>query len=108
MNRSDVVAAVMAGDYGKPRLALIIQSQPFHELDSVTVLPLTGDLRNWPLFRITVDPNLENGLHERSQIMVDKAATVPRRKVRGLIGKLDDHTMGQVDRALARFLGLSA
>jgi mRNA interferase MazF len=108
MNRSDVVAAVLAGDYGKPRPALIIQSQPFQELDSVTLLPLTSDLRNWPLFRITVDPDPQNGLHERSQIMVDKAATVSRRKVGRLIGRLDDQTMRQVDRALSRFLGLAA
>jgi mRNA interferase MazF len=98
----------MAGDYGKPRPALIIQSQPFQELNSVTVLPLTSDLRNWPLFRITVDPSTQNGLHERSQIMVDKAATVPRRKVGRQIGRLDDATMRQVDRALAQFLGLAA
>ena len=106
MNRSDVVAAVTAGDYGKPRPALVIQSEPFQELDSVTVLPLTSDLRNWPLFRITVEPSLLNGLHERSQIMVDKTATVPRRKLGRRIGRLDDDTMRRVDRALAQFLGL--
>jgi mRNA interferase MazF len=106
MNRSDVVAAVMAGDYGKPRPALIIQSQPFQELHSVTLLPLTRDLRNWPLFRITVEPNPQNGLRERSQVMIDKAATVSRRKIGRRIGRLDDYTMRRIDRALAQFLGL--
>jgi mRNA interferase MazF len=108
MNRSDLVAAVMAGDYGKPRPALVIQSEPFQELDSVTVLPLTSDMRNWPLFRITVYPNHDNGLREPLQIMIDKAATVARRKVGRRIGQLDDVTMRRVDRALARFLGLGA
>ena len=100
------MAAIIPGDYGKPRPVLVIQSDAFQELPSITVLPLTTDLTDWSLFRITVQPNRENGLRARSQIMIDKAATVPVTKVRDRIGRIDDETMRRVDRALARFLGL--
>jgi mRNA interferase MazF len=108
MNRSDLVTATIPGDYGKPRPVLVIQSDAFERLSSVTVLPLTTDLQAAPLVRIGIEPTHENGLREHSQIMIDKAATVPRRKVRDRIGHIDDDTMRQVERALARFLGLTA
>jgi mRNA interferase MazF len=106
MNRSDLAAAIIPGDYGKPRPVLVIQSDAFQGLRSLTVPPLTTDLTDWSLFRVSVQPNRENGLRARSQIMIDKAATVPVTKVRNRIGRIDGETMREVDRALARFLGL--
>jgi mRNA interferase MazF len=108
MNRNDLAAAVMPGDYGKPRPVLIIQSGAFRNLESLTVLPLTSDLYDAPLVRIGIEPTPENGLRERSQIMIDKIATVSRRKFGRQIGRIDEVTMRRVDRALARFLGLEA
>lgn len=43
----------------------------------------------------------------RSQVMVDKAQTVPREKVGETFGRLDDATMLAVTRALAVFLGFA-
>jgi mRNA interferase MazF len=106
MNRSDLVSAIIPGDYGKPRPVLIIRSDAFQGLRSATVLPLTTDLTDWYLFRVTVQPDRQNGLRTPSQIMIDKAATVPVTKVRDRIGRLDSETMLAVDRALTRFLGL--
>jgi mRNA interferase MazF len=106
MNRSDLVAAAMVGDYGKPRPVLVVQSDAFQGLPSLTVLPLTSDLQEAPLVRIGIEPTRENGLRQRSQIMIDKAASVPRRKIGRHIGRVDPGTMRAVDRALARFLGL--
>ena len=106
MNRSDIVAAVIPGDYGKPRPVLVVQSGAFRDLESLTVLPLTSDLHDAPLVRIGIEPTPESGLRERSQIMIDKAATVSRRKIGRQIGRIDEVTMRRVDRALAQFLGL--
>jgi mRNA interferase MazF len=106
MNRGDLVAAIIPGDYGKPRPVLIIQSDAFRGLRSATVLPLTTALTDLYLLRITVEPNRNNGLRAPSQIMIDKAATVRATKLRDGIGRLDSGTMQAVDRALARFLGL--
>jgi|HubBroStandDraft_2_1064218.scaffolds.fasta_scaffold250178_3 mRNA interferase MazF len=106
VGRGDLVVAVFAGDYGKPRPALVAQSDAFSGLESVTLLPLTSDLRDWPEFRISIEPTRENGLRERSDVMIDKATTVSRDKVRQQIGRLDLATMRIVSAALTRFLGL--
>ena len=107
MRRGDLVTIAFPGIYGKPRPALIIQSDLFDEHPSMTVLPVTSELRDTPLFRITVEPADVNGLRKRSQVMVDKAQTVPREKVGETFGRLDDTTMLSVTRALAVFLGFA-
>ena len=83
----------------------MIQSDLFDEHPSLTILPVTGELRDTPLFRITVAPSPGNGLRKPSQVMVDKAQTVPREKASERIGRLDDDAMLAVTRALAVFLG---
>jgi mRNA interferase MazF len=106
VNRGDLVTAVFSGTYGKPRPALIVQSDAFAELPSVTVLPLTTYLQPAPLIRITVEVGGENGIERRSQIMIDKAATVPRTKIGRRLGSIDAAMMEAVDRALSSFLGI--
>ena len=97
----------LSGDYGKPRPALVIQSDLFDAHSSVTILPVTGELREAPLFRIAITPNAANGLRSPSQVMVDKAQTVARAKIGKTIGRLDDEVMVGVNRALAVFLGFA-
>ena len=107
MTRGDLVVIAVQGGFGKPRPALIIQSDLFAEHPSVTVLPVTSELRDTPLFRLTLQPTAENGLRLPSQIMVDKAQTVLREKVGQTIGRLDSAAMVAVNRALALFLGFA-
>jgi len=101
------VTVALSGDYGKPRPALVVQSDLFSAHPSVTLLPVTGDLREAPLLRIRVDPSEQNGLRKTSDIMVDKLQTVPRERVGTIIGRVDDATMVAVNRALATFLGFA-
>ncbi len=107
MRRGDLVTVALQGDLGKPRPALVIQSDLFDAHPSVTILPVTGELRAAPLFRITVQPTAGNGLGKPSQIMVDKPQSVAREKVREVIGRLDDEAMVAVNRALAIFIGVA-
>jgi mRNA interferase MazF len=102
----DIVTVAMSGDYGKPRPALVVQDDAFAALESVTVLRLTSDLRDAPLVRITMQPSAANGLRLASQVMVDKAATIPRRRLGERIGRADASTMATINDALSRFLGL--
>lgn len=45
MKRGDIVLAVAAGDYGKPRPALVVQSDLFNDTHaSVLVCLMTSDL----------------------------------------------------------------
>ena len=107
MRRGDLVTVATSGDYGKPRPALVIQSDSFAELSSVTLCLVTSALLEARLFRITVDPSPENGLRRISQVQVDKVMTVKRQRVGGVIGRLDDATMLKVNRSLAVFVGIA-
>lgn len=107
MRRGDLVTIAMQGDFGKPRPALVIQSDQFDAHATVTVLLVSSTLIDAPLFRLTVDPTPENGLRSRSQVMADKAMTVRRDKVGGVIGRLDDDVMIAVNRALLLWIGLA-
>jgi len=107
MRRGELVTVATPGDYGKPRPALVIQSDLFDEVPSVTLCLVTSTLRETPLIRITVDPSPENGLQRISQIQVDKVITVARERVGRVIGRLDDATMLKVNRSLAVFIGIA-
>ena len=107
MRRGDLVTVAAQGDYGKPRPALVVQSDLFNDLSSVTLCLVTSTLLEAPLFRITVDPSPENGLQRISQVQVDKIVTVKRQRVGGVIGRLDDATMLKVSRSLAVFIGIA-
>jgi len=101
------VSVAIQGDFGKPRPALVIQSDQYDGHATVTVLPVTSTLVAAPLFRITLQPSPENGLHKRSQVMSDKAMTVKRDKVGPIFGRIDADSMVEVERCLAVFLGIA-
>jgi len=107
VRRGDLVTVALQGDYGKPRPALIIQGDYFNAHPSCTVLPITSELREAPQFRVSIEPNDRNGLRMSSQVMVDKAQTVPSEKIGSVIGNLDNREMQDVSRALSVFLGIA-
>jgi len=107
MRRGDLVTVALQGAYGKPRPALVILSDLFAEHPSVTVLPVTSELRDTPLFRIPLAPSDQNGLRKPSQVMVDKTQSVRRERIGGVIGHIDDASLLAVNRALAVFLGFA-
>ena len=84
----------------------MVQSDFFENHPSVTVLPVTSDLQDTPLFRVLVEPSQENGLRVTSQIMIDKAMTVSSERLGDPIGRLDPNLLLDVDRCLAVFLGI--
>lgn len=106
MKRGDLVTVALQGDHGKPRPALIVQSDQFPGTATVTVLLVTSTLVDAPLLRLTVEPSPENGLRKTSQIMIDKPMTVRADKIGAAFGRLDDTAMLSVNRSLALFLGL--
>ena len=107
MRRGDFVLAAVAGDYGKPRPALIVQSNLFANLPSVALCPLTSELRDdAPLLRILVQPSEQNGLLMPSQIAIDKVTNVSISRLRDTIGRADETLMLQVTRSLAMFLAI--
>lgn len=108
MRRGDLVTVAATGDYGKPRPAVIVQTDAFPENHaSVVICQLTSELADAPDFRVTVDPKPENGLRFVSQVMADKPVTIRRERVGPKIGRLDDQDMARLNAALAFVLGLA-
>jgi mRNA interferase MazF len=107
MKRGDLVTVVMQGAYGKARPAVVVQSDAFEKMGSITFLPLTGEILPKQVFRVTVSPTAANGLQAQSQVMADKCTTLPLSKVGAVFGRLDDHDMEAVHRALALYLSFA-
>ncbi len=107
MKRGELATVAMAGDFAKPRPALVVQANQFQHTGTVTVLLLSGTLVDAPLIRLTVQPTSTNGLQKPSQVMVDKAMSVKRERIGPVFGVLDDETMLSVTRTLAVFLGVA-
>jgi len=105
--RGDVVVAVFGRDYGKPRPAVVIQSDLFNESHASAVLcPISSDLTGFTVFRVKVLASRASGLRADSEVMVDKMATVDRGRIRQRIGKLSAAQMTLVDTALQIWLDL--
>jgi mRNA interferase MazF len=108
MKRGDVVTVAAAGDYGKPRPAVIVQTDAFPASHtSLVICQMTSDLSDAPEFRITIDPSAANGLHLRSQIMVDKPTTIRRQRASRTIGRLGHEDIARLNAALAFVMGLA-
>jgi mRNA interferase MazF len=108
MRRGDVVTVAATGDYGKPRPAVIVQTDALPENHaSVVVCQLTSDIADAPDFRVTIDPGSDNGLRVTSQVMTDKPVTIRRERIGGKIGRLSDRDMARLGAALAFVLGLA-
>jgi len=105
--RGDLVTIATQGDFGKPRPALVIQSDLFREHSTITVLPITSTLVSAPLLRVTVHPTPENGLQKTSQVMVDKAITVKQEKIGPAFGRIDANGLIEIERTLAVLLGIA-
>jgi len=103
-----VVTIAAAGDYGKPRPAVIVQTDALPaEHASVVVCQMTSECSDAPDFRVTIDPTQKNGLRLRSQVMADKPVTVRRGRIRRQIGHLDDKDIARLNIALAFVIGLA-
>ncbi|MBV8201736.1 MAG: type II toxin-antitoxin system PemK/MazF family toxin [Acidobacteria bacterium] len=109
MTRGSIVVVVAKGPYtGKPRPALVVQSDLFNPThSSVTICPITSDCVDAPLFRIPLPPGERTGLRRTSQIMVDKIVSVPRGAIAGEVGRCDDNELQAADEALRRWLALA-
>ena len=107
ISRGDFVLVVSVGDYGKPRPALVVQSDLFNGTHhSVTICLVTSTLVDAPLFRIPIRPLKRNGLTVNSHVMVDKVQTARRDRIKRVIGSASQAEMVAVDIALRAWLAL--
>jgi len=60
-----------------------------------------------PLFRLSLEPSLANGLPSSSQLMVDKLFTAAQQQVRQVVGVLEGQELALLERALRQWLELA-
>lgn len=105
--RGDTVICSAPGNYGKPRPAILIQSDFFNPTHgSITVCPITSHLIDAPLFRIPLTPTKQNGIKLPSQIMIDKITTLKVEKINKKAGKLSQSVIDRVEIAIKLWLNL--
>lgn len=108
MHRGDLVICVQNGDYGKPRPAVIVQSNLFNEKhSSITICPISTHVIETPLFRLLLPPHKNNGLKQVSQIMVDKITSLKRNKIHRKIGEVTSDQLKKLDEAILLWLDLN-
>jgi mRNA interferase MazF len=108
MKRGDIVTiADRAGEFsGKPRPAIVIQSDAFPGSAGVVVVPLTTDSANAPMIHVALDPRPGTALRIRSYVMVEKIGVVRRSRVGAVIGRIEPRELAMVEAALSALLGL--
>ncbi len=106
MRRGEVWTVSAGGYAGKPRPAVMVQSDLFDATASVTICVFTTDEVDAPLIRLLVEPDAQNGLRQPSYLMVDRISTVRRSRLGRCIGRLAARDMKRLERALLVFLGI--
>lgn len=107
MSRGDVVIVAAPGDYGKPRPAVIVQSDAVPESHASVVICQTTSNLGEVDFRVTIEPRPENGLGVRSQVMADKPITLKRERIGQRIGRLSEADMTRLEAAIAFVMGFA-
>jgi mRNA interferase MazF len=107
MMRGDIVTvATGSGFGGKPRPALILQSDDYAALPTIALLLLTSTLADPPsLVRVRIAPDAGNGLRVPSEIMTDVPVTAHRDRVGQHIGRLSADDMARTERAFLLAMG---
>jgi mRNA interferase MazF len=108
IGRGDVVFFGERGEHsGKLRPGVVVQRDAtLADAPSVTLCGITSDAMPTNLARVPVMPSPDNGLDRPSYVMIDKLASISRKRVRQVFGKLTTDEMAAVDHALKIWLEL--
>lgn len=106
LKRGDLITAVFAGDYGKPRPTVVVQADRLGNLESVLLCPLTSRIDTDGPARVLIPASHANKLKSNSLVMVDKITAVSLSRCRERLGALQNEELQQVDEALLLVLGL--
>ena len=108
MKRGDVVTIALQGDLGKPRPAVVVETDRLKPSTHVLVCPGTSVVRpEIELRRVLVMPDDSNKLRAPTHFQIDRLIGVRRESCGAVIGQLDAEAMALVDARLATILGLA-
>jgi mRNA interferase MazF len=105
LTRGDVLMVVLPKELGKPRPAVVIQSQLLFDIPTVVVLPCTTELTEDCIYRPDVPHDEHTGLLRPTQAMVDKVTSISKRRVRDVIGRVNAATLQQLTQATQFVIG---
>ncbi|MGH9648489.1 MAG: type II toxin-antitoxin system PemK/MazF family toxin [Bryobacteraceae bacterium] len=109
LRRGDIVICAFSGDYGKPRPAVVVQSNLFNRThETIMLCPISSELTGLALFRVPLLKAGSTGLRKDSEVMVDKMTASTRSRIRQRVGQLSAPQMNLVDTALQIWLDLPA
>lgn len=102
-----MIAREPGGFASEARPCLVVQAaETFPSDTTVTLCPITTEIRNAPLIRIPIGPGHGTGLRDASEVEVDLISTYRVDSVDRIVGAASRITMQQVDAALRRWLSL--
>jgi mRNA interferase MazF len=108
LKRGDIVTVALSGDLGKPRPALIIETDKLAPSDHVLVCPGTTFILPESINRRKlVQPDQSNGLRQPTQFQLDKISVTRRAKCGQVIGRLDAATMAEINYLLSVIVGIA-
>jgi len=107
VKRGDIVLVAPPGDYGKPRPAVVIQSDRMRATDSVLLVLMTSALEDAPIYRLQIEPASWNSLQRASQIMIEKILAMPKHKIGQVIGRLSSDELVALGSMLSAVIGLA-
>jgi mRNA interferase MazF len=106
VNRGEVITVASGGDYGKPRPAVVIQTDRLTVTDTVLVCLMSSTIIEAPLHRLTLAAGKETGLRVKSQIMADKIMAIRKSRCGPPIGRIDSITLSALGKLLAFVTGV--
>lgn len=94
-------------EFQDKRPALVIQSDEFlAKSNLVTVVPLTGNIKNKMADDIIIDPDDKNNLRSISVIKVYDIVSWDYQRMIGKIGKASEKIMAEIKQYLKKYFGL--
>jgi mRNA interferase MazF len=108
LKRGDLVSIALAGDFSKPRPAIVVQTGHVPFTDTVLVCMITSVLTSPGPFRVDIPSDVQTGLAKPSQVMADKTFASLRRKCGPVFGNASDSVMTELGTALAFILGIGS
>jgi mRNA interferase MazF len=106
VKRGEIWTVSWTGLAGKPRPALVIQSEEYSNTDTDILALVTSDESMFTELRLELRASAENGLDHDSFVCLDKLMAIPFRNIGKKLGKVEQSFMYTVDKHLIKLLGI--
>ncbi|MDR0501206.1 MAG: type II toxin-antitoxin system PemK/MazF family toxin [Coriobacteriales bacterium] len=106
VSRGEVWSVLWTGLAGKPRPALIIQSEEYLFSNTDILALITTTESDLGVLRLPIHADEFNGLEKDSFICLDKLMAIPLTNLGRCYGRVSDDVMREVDSRLIKILGI--